>query len=52
MLLDLIAEKLTRRAKLPITLDNQQRELGTGFGSSSNLSLFATKAVETIQGFC
>jgi pimeloyl-ACP methyl ester carboxylesterase len=33
---DLTAEELTRRAELPITWDNQQRELGIGFGNPSN----------------
>jgi hypothetical protein len=30
------AEELTRRAELPITWDNQQRELGIGLGNPSN----------------
>jgi hypothetical protein len=33
---DLTAEELTRRAELPITWDDQQRELGIGFGTPSN----------------
>jgi hypothetical protein len=33
---DLTAEELTRRSALPITWDNQQRELGIGFGNPSN----------------
>jgi site-specific DNA recombinase len=33
---DLTTEELTRRAELSITWDNQQRELGIGFGNPSN----------------
>jgi len=33
---DLTAEELTRCSALPITWDNQQRELGIGFGNPSN----------------